>query len=315
MFNIEAPSHLEKIIMIVFIAEKTSLAAAIFKGLGGNPDTQKKDGYYQHGQYIVTWCLGHLLALCDPEDYNIEHKKWALSDLPLTTVYPPRMKPRKGAEKQLKVVLNWIDKADSIVHAGDPDPEGCLLVDEVLTYAQNTKPVQRVLIADLNDKPVKAALANFQPNENFQPLTQKALARTVADQTFGYNLTRAYTLKAREKGFDEVLNIGRVVTTMIGMINERTLANLNHQKSFYYELFGHFDMNGNVLKEKLIPGEEFEFDDKGRMISSLEVAATKEADTGANAHISNIEQKMEHRQPHWSVSITCQSVLMGGRRI
>ncbi|MCZ5941105.1 DNA topoisomerase III, partial [Vibrio parahaemolyticus] len=74
----------------------------------------------------------------------------------------------KGAEKQLKVVLNWIGKADSIVHAGDPDPEGCLLVDEVLTYAQNTKPVQRVLIADLNDKPVKAALANLQPNEHFQ---------------------------------------------------------------------------------------------------------------------------------------------------
>ncbi|MDN4716494.1 toprim domain-containing protein [Vibrio parahaemolyticus] len=121
----------------------------------------------------MTWCVGHLLALCDPEDYNIEHKKWALSYLPLSTHYPPRMKPRQGASKQLKVVLSWIDKADSIVHAGDPDPEGCLLVDEVLTYANNTKPVQRVLIADLNDKPVKAALANLQPNEHFQPLTQK----------------------------------------------------------------------------------------------------------------------------------------------
>ncbi|WP_104037663.1 DNA topoisomerase [Vibrio jasicida] len=283
--------------MRVFIAEKPSLAAAIFKGLGGDVNTEKKDGYYQHGQEVVTWCVGHLLALCDPEDYNIEHKKWALSYLPLSTHYPPRMKPRQGAAKQLKVVLSWIDKADSIVHAGDPDPEGCLLVDEVLTYANNTKPVQRVLIADLNDKPVKAALANLQPNEHFQPLTQKALARTIADQTFGYNLTRAYTLKAREKGFDEVLNIGRVITAMIGMINERTLANQNHQKSFYYELFGHFDMGGNIIKGKLIPDEAFELDDKGRMISSLEVAATKEADTGANAHISSIEQKTEHRQP------------------
>ncbi|MCZ5941030.1 DNA topoisomerase, partial [Vibrio parahaemolyticus] len=166
-----------------------------------------------------------------------------------------------------------------------------------LTYAQNTKPVQRVLIADLNDKPVKAALANLQPNEHFQPLTQKALARAVADQSFGYNLTRAYTLKAREKGFDEVLNIGRVLTAMIGMINERTLANLNHQKSFYYELFGHFELGGHIIKGKLMPGEEFELDDKGRMISSLEVAATKEADTGAKANISDIEQKTETRQP------------------
>ncbi|EIA0806487.1 DNA topoisomerase III [Vibrio vulnificus] len=281
--------------MRVFIAEKPSLAAAIFKGLGGDVNTEKKNGYYQHGQDVVTWCLGHLLALCDPEDYNIEHKKWALSYLPLETMYPPRLKPRKGAEKQLKVVLEWIGKATSIVHAGDPDPEGCLLIDEVLQYANNTKPVQRVLIADLNDKPVKAALANLQPNENFLPLTQKALARSIADQTFGYNLTRAYTLKAREKGFDDVLNIGRVITAMIGMINERTLANQNHQKSFYYELFGHFSVAGNTIKAKLIPDEHFELDEQGRMISSLEVAATKEADTNASAVIQSVEQKEESR--------------------
>ena len=283
--------------MRVFIAEKPSLATAIFKGLGGDVNTEKKDGYYQHGQEVVTWCVGHLLALYDPEDYNIEHKKWALSYLPLSTHYPPRMKPRQGAAKQLKVVLNWIDKADSIVHAGDPDPEGCLLVDEVLTYANNTKPVQRVLIADLNDKPVKAALNQLQPNEDFQPLTQKALARSIADQTFGYNLTRAYTLKAREKGFDSVLNIGRVITSIIGMINERTLANQHHQKSYYYELFGQFDLGGHTIKAKLLPSEAFELDEKGRMISSLEVAATKEADTGAPASVDSIEQKTEKRQP------------------
>ncbi|MEL7326507.1 MAG: DNA topoisomerase [Pseudomonadota bacterium] len=290
--------------MRVFIAEKPSLAAAIFKGLGGDVNTEKKDGYYQHGQDVVTWCVGHLLALCDPEDYNIEHKEWALSYLPLSTHYPPRMKPRQGATKQLKVVLNWIDKADSIVHAGDPDPEGCLLVDEVLTYANNTKPVQRVLIADLNDKPVKAALNNLQPNEDFQPLTKKALARSIADQTFGYNLTRAYTLKAREKGFDSVLNIGRVITAIIGMVNERTLANQNHQKSYFYELFGQFDLAGHHIKAKLLPNETFDLDDKGRMISSLEVAATKDADTGAPARVDNVEQKTEKRQPQMPFNLS-----------
>ncbi|GAM65461.1 DNA topoisomerase III [Vibrio ishigakensis] len=249
--------------MRVFIAEKPSLAAAIFKGLGGDTHKEKKNGYYQHGQDIVTWCLGHLLALCDPEDYNAEHKQWALSALPMTTHYPPKMKPLKGKEQQLKVVLSLIKKATSIVHAGDPDPEGCLLVDEILTYANNTKPVQRVLIADLNDKPVKQALANLQPNENFQPLTQKALARAIADQSFGYNLTRAYTIKAREKGMDRVLNIGRVISTLIGIVNERTLANQGHKKSFYYELFGYFEFDGHIIKSKLIPGEEFETDDKG----------------------------------------------------
>ncbi|GAL12073.1 DNA topoisomerase III [Vibrio astriarenae] len=183
------------------------------------------------------------------------------------------------------------------MHAGDPDPEGCLLIDEILTYVNNTKPVQRVLIADLNDKPVKAALANLQPNEKFQPLTQKALARAIADQTFGYNLTRAYTLKAREKGFDSVLNIGRVITAMLGMINERTLANQGHTASFYYELLGQFEMAGRSIKAKLIPDESFELDEKGRITSSLEAAATKEVDSGAKAVIKGIEQKREKRQP------------------
>jgi len=281
--------------MRVFIAEKPTLAAAIFKGLGGDVNTEKKDGYYQHGDDVVTWCLGHLLALCDPEDYNIEHKKWALSYLPLSTVYPPRLKPRKGggAEKQLKVVLEWIKKADSIVHAGDPDPEGCLLVDEVLLFAHNKKPVERVLIADLNDKPVKEALANLQPNENFKYLTMKALARGIADQSHGYNFTRAYTLKAREKGFEQTLNIGRVITTLIGMVNLRTLANQNHQTSYYYELIGSFIIDGHTIKGKLIPTDEFELDDKKRMISSLEVAATKEADTNASAAIAKLESKEE----------------------
>lgn len=279
--------------MRVFIAEKPTLAAAIFNGLGGNVNTEKHDGYYQHGDDIVTYCLGHLLALYDPEDYNIEHKKWLLDQLPMSIHYPPKNKPinSAGAKKQLKVVLSLIEKATSIVHAGDPDPEGCLLVDEVLTFANNKKPVQRVLIADLNEKPVKEALANLQPNENFRFLTAKALARSIADQAHGYNFTRAYTLKAREKGFDKVLNIGRVITTLIGMVNERTLANQNHTKSYYYELFGSFIIDNHTIKGKLIPTDAFDLDEKGHMICSLEVAATKEVDTGAKATITKIESK------------------------
>lgn len=283
------------IIMRLFIAEKPSLAAAIFKGLGGNVESEKHDGYYQHGSDIVTWCLGHLLALYDPEDYNIEHKQWALDYLPLEIKYPPKHKPRQGAKKQLSVVINLIEKATSIVHAGDPDPEGCLLVDEILDFVGNKKPVQRVLIADLNDKPVKEALANLQPNENFKHLTLKALARSITDQGHGYNFTRAYTLKAREKGFDQVINIGRVITTLIGMVNQRTLANQNHEKSFYYHLLGYFSMNGQTIKAKLVPPGDFELDEKGRMIDSLEVAATKEADTNAKASIAKISSKDEAR--------------------
>nr|WP_012219851.1 DNA topoisomerase III [Vibrio sp. 23023]ABX77039.1 Hypothetical TraE [Vibrio sp. 23023] len=283
--------------MRVFIAEKPSLATAIFKGLGGNPNTDKQNGYYQKGNDIVTWCFGHLLALCDPEDYDESLKKWTLDSLPIATQYPPRFKPKKDSQKQLNVVLSLIKKASSIVHAGDPDPEGCLLIDEILMYAKNTKPVERLLIADLNDKPVKKALANMEPNDKFQSLTQKALARALADQSFGYNLTRSYTLKARDKGFDRVLNIGRVISALLGMVNARTLANLNHEKSYYYEVFGTFQLNGHAIKGKLQPNDNLDLDEKNRLINGLQAAAIKEADTGETGTIGAVTTKDEHRQP------------------
>lgn len=283
--------------MRVFIAEKPSLATAIFKGLGGNPDTEKKHGYYQKGSDIVTWCFGHLLALFDPEDYDESLKRWTLDSLPIKTPYPPKFKPRQESKKQLGIVLDWIKKADRIVHAGDPDPEGCLLIDEILMYAGNTKPVERLLIADLNDKPVKKALANMRPNAEFLPLTQKAMARALADQSFGYNLTRSYTLKAREKGFDSVLNIGRVISALIGMVNERTLANQNHQKHTYFELYGTFQFGHQTVKGKLQPNEHLFLDEDNRLIDGAQAHSIKIADTGAEGTIKHVETKKETRQP------------------
>jgi DNA topoisomerase III len=85
--------------MRVFIAEKPSLATAIFKGLGGNPSTDKKAGYYEKGSDIVTWCFGHLLSLKDPEDYDSNLKRWTLDSLPIQTRFPPQYKPRPDSKK------------------------------------------------------------------------------------------------------------------------------------------------------------------------------------------------------------------------
>ncbi|MCY9828807.1 DNA topoisomerase III [Vibrio chagasii] len=283
--------------MRVFIAEKPSLATAIFKGLGGNPSTDKKAGYYEKGSDIVTWCFGHLLSLKDPEDYDSNLKRWTLDSLPIQTRFPPQYKPRPDSKKQLDTVIGFIKKADRIVHAGDPDPEGCLLIDEILDHVGNTKPVERLLIADLNDKPVKKALANMQPNANFRPQTNKALARSIADQSFGYNLTRSYTLKAREKGFESVLNIGRVISSLIGMVNQRTLANQNHTLSQYYELWGTFGVEGHKIKGKLQPDDNLESDEKGRLTDKQQLEVIKEAELGEKGTIQNVETKEEKRQP------------------
>ena len=253
--------------MRLFIAEKPSLATAIFNGLGGNVATEKKNGYYQHGDDIVTWCFGHMLELFDPQDYNPDFKKWVLADLPFKCTYPPKLKVKKDAKKQFSIIEGLVAKAASIVHAGDPDEEGCLLIDEIITYTKFNGNVKRLLISDLNDKPVKQALANLRPNEEFRGDTNSALARSIADQMFGYNLTRAFTLKAREKGYQSMLSVGRVQSAVLGLINQRTLANSNHSESFYYEPTADFDVSGaGVVKTKFIPNEEMDVDDKKRII-------------------------------------------------
>lgn len=258
--------------MRVFIAEKHSLGQAIFEGLGGNPSTQKKNGYYQNGNDFVTWCNGHMLELFDPDDYDESLKKWNFSDLPIKTVYPPKLKPKEDRKAQLNTIIKLIKEAKSIVHAGDPDDEGCLIIDEILGYANNTKPVERLMIADLNLAPVKKALANMQPNDKFQGWTNAALARSLADQSFGYNLTRGFTLKGREKGYQSVLNVGRVQSAVMGLVNIRTLANSNHQSSFYYDVYADISIYGHNINAKYQAKESDQIDEKNRIISEPNAA-------------------------------------------
>ncbi|TVO39898.1 DNA topoisomerase 3 [Vibrio algivorus] len=283
--------------MRVFIAEKPSLARAIFEGLGGNPNSQKKEGYYQHEQDVVTWCFGHMLELFDPDDYNDEYKKWRFSDLPLQTVYPPKLKAKPESKKQLSIILKLIKEADTLVHAGDPDEEGCLLIDEILGYANNRKPVERLLVADLNLAPVKKSLANMKPNQEFKAMSDSALARSLADQTFGYNLTRGCTLKGREKGYQGVLNVGRVQSAVLGLVNARTLANLNHQESYYYDVFADMDIHGHTIQAKYQCKEDDQIDEKNRLISEPNAQHIAERVKGKEALVTLAMTKPENSKP------------------
>jgi DNA topoisomerase-3 len=283
--------------MRVFIAEKPSLARAIFEGLGGNPDTEKLNGYYQHGTDAVTWCYGHMLELCDPQDYDERYATWVFSDLPIITRTPPTLRPKPESKAQLSVILSLIKQATSIVHCGDPDEEGCLLVDEILDHAGNQKPVQRLLVADLNLAPVQKALANMQPNEQFRGMTNSALARSLADQSFGYNMTRGCTLKGREKGYDGVLNVGRVQSAVLGLVNSRTLANQNHSDSYFYDVFASLNVSGHPIKAKYQTTETDQVDEKKRLISEAQARHITERVNGKEVLVTLAMTKPEHSTP------------------
>ncbi|HBK6223152.1 TPA: DNA topoisomerase III, partial [Raoultella ornithinolytica] len=299
--------------MRLFIAEKPSLAKAIFEGLGGNPNTEKKNGYFEHGADAVTWCYGHMLELYDPQDYDEKYANWRFSDLPIKAVYPPTYKLKPESEAQTRIILSLIEKADSIVHAGDPDDEGCLLVDEILGYAGNKKPVQRLLVADLNLAPVQKSLANMQPNEKFRGMTDSALARSLCDQDFGYNMTRGCTLKGREKGYDGVLNVGRVQSAVLGLVNMRTLANQNHTESFYYDVFASLSMNGNHIKAKYQTTDGDQIDDKKRLISEAQAAHIAERVAGKDAIVTIATTKPENTKPPLPLNLSTLQQLCAKR--
>lgn len=207
----------------LIIAEKPSLARAIADAL---PKPHKKEqGCIRcaNGD-VVTWCIGHLLEQVEPDAYDERYKKWNMVDLPIIP-QQWQLRPRKSSSQQLTVVRKLLKDANQIIHAGDPDREGQLLVDEVLDYCKvpNSKKetVQRLLISDLNLSAVKRALQGLRSNREFIPLSVSALARSRADWLYGMNMSRAYTLLGKKAGYQGVLSVGRVQTPVLGLVVRR----------------------------------------------------------------------------------------------
>lgn len=210
--------------MKLFIAEKPELAIAIAVGLSGtNSDSLPKNcGYIQKGDNLITWAFGHILELFEPHDYNAEWKEWDLAQLPLA-IDNYKHKPIDNKKNQLKIIINLIrdKRVDSIVHCGDADDEGQILIDEILQYANNTKPVYRCLINDITPDAVKKEISNMRPNSDFKNMSERGFARSIADWIVGINLTRAYTCANRKNGGKGVISVGRVQTPILGLIVER----------------------------------------------------------------------------------------------
>lgn len=270
--------------MRVFIAEKPALAKVIAEALG-NP--RSKGGYIECGPDVVTWCVGHLLALAGPEAHNPEYAKWNAEHLPLK-LRPEKYVPIPATKDQLKTVGEWIGKASEIVHAGDPDDEGQLLVDEVLLYFANKSPVKRLLISDMNANAARKALGNMKDNGEFYGLSQKALARSIGDQLYGFNMTRAYTLAAQAKGIKGVLSVGRVQTVVLGLIVNRYLANRSHAATYFYNLSASLTFGENTLGARFVVPEGAPVNDKNRIIDESYVNTVASACRQSPANVTSV---------------------------
>ena len=251
--------------MRLYIAEKPSMGREIAKCLPG--PVERRDGYLVTKGGVVTWLFGHILRQAEPEEYDARYKRWRAEDLP---IIPEKWQlyVAKDCEKQFSIVKGLIDKADEIVHGGDPDREGQLLVDEVLDYLGNKKPVRRILLNALDEKSIKEANEHLRENKDFFNLKQSALARARADWLIGMNLSRAYTLAARRAGHDKlVLPIGRVKTPTLSLVVRREREIENFKPVDYYTIRGTFQHeNGSFVAQWKPEDTQAGLDSENRLV-------------------------------------------------
>ena len=255
--------------MKLYIAEKPSLGQAIATGLGGG---KKCDGYIslKDGAEVVTWCYGHILEQLNPSEYAEKYRTWRMEDLPIVP-QPWRMKVKAEAEKQFNVIRTLIEKADMLVNAGDPDREGQLLIDEVLEYVGTKKPVERLLLNALDEKSVSQALKEMRDNSKFQGLKEAALGRSRADWLIGMNLSRAYTIRARQAGYESV-SVGRVMTPTMALVVRREEEIEKFKSVTHYAIKAIFSNGAGEIPVKWqMPDAVSDVDSEGRLLN-VEVA-------------------------------------------
>lgn len=196
------------------IAEKPSVARDIARVL---KCTKQGNGIIEGERYIVTWGLGHLVTLADPEDYDKKYKEWKMEDLPMMPEHF-RLEVIKQTAKQYQAVKAQIHRKDvnEIIIATDAGREGELVARLILKKAGNEKPLRRLWISSVTDKAIREGFADLKDGKEYEPLYDAAMCRAEADWLVGINATRALTCK-----YNAQLSCGRVQTPTLAMIAKR----------------------------------------------------------------------------------------------
>ncbi|WP_150909487.1 DNA topoisomerase III [Marinobacter halotolerans] len=305
--------------MRLYIAEKPSLGRAIAAALP--TPHQKGQGWIRCGQgedaCTVSWCIGHLLEPAEPAQYDPRWKKWRREDLPL---FPGQWQvaPKPSVSQQLQILQSLMNKADLIIHAGDPDREGQLLVDELIRYAGVQCPVERILINDLTPSAVARAIAAPQDNRRFRRLSHSALARQRADWLYGINLTRFYTLFYQQQGQEGVFSVGRVQTPVLGLVvtRDNTIENFEPKPFFRIEATCHATDEQSPTDRfvaRWLPSEKDQdhIDEEGRLLDREVAEQIAEAVKGRPGRITEARFRDRNEPPPLPLSLSALQIEAG----
>lgn len=221
--------------MKLIVTEKPSVAKDIAKVLNIN---KTRDGYMENNEYIITWCVGHLIQLAYPEEYDTKFKSWNINDLP---IFPRQFKymVNPSTEKQYEIVKKLMlnDSVDEVICATDAGREGQLIFGYVYINAGCKKPVKRLWISSMTDEAIEEGFKNLKDNKEYFSLYQSAKSRSEADWLVGINATRLFTVK-----YNQMLTIGRVQTPTLSLIVQRQKEIDNFVSQPFYEVAADCDM-------------------------------------------------------------------------
>lgn len=200
--------------MKLVIAEKPSVAMSLAAVLGAN---EKKDGYLEGGGYLVSWCVGHLLELAQPEAYGEQYARWRYGDLP---ILPEEWKYEvpKDKKKQLDLLCRLMKdkRVESVVCATDAGREGELIFRLVYQYAGCSKPMERLWISSMEDAAIRDGFEHLRPGHAYDRLYDAAVCRAGADWLIGINATRLFSVL-----YGVTLNVGRVMSPTLALLVQR----------------------------------------------------------------------------------------------
>ena len=222
--------------MELVIAEKPSVAQSIAAVLGA---TQRKDGYLEGNDYLVSWCVGHLVELVQPESYEEAWKKWSYDNLPIIPQeWQHEVKSDTKAQYQILKKLMHDDRVDAVVCATDAGREGELIFRLTYNMAGCRKPMKRLWISSMEESAIRDGFHNLRPGSDYDNLYKTALCRQEADWLVGINGTRLFTVLYGGKA----LKVGRVQTPTLAMLVDRESKIMNFKKEAYY--MAHIMENG-----------------------------------------------------------------------
>ena len=214
--------------MQLVIAEKPSVAKSIADVLGA---LDRQDGYFEGGGYLVSWCVGHLIELAEPESYGEQWKKWTYESLPVNPEHW-QYEIKEDTKEQYDVLYGLLhdSRVDEVVCATDAGREGELIFRLVYEQARCSKPMKRLWISSMEESAIREGFENLKPGSDYEHLYHSALCRQEADWLVGINGTRLFTVLYGGK----VLKVGRVQTPTLAMLVERESKIMNFKKEQYF---------------------------------------------------------------------------------